>query len=138
MLHLKIVTPAGVVYEDMEVDSITLPTKAGIITIKDDHVPLVTVVTNGEINVTKEGSTIDLAVSKGVLEIKRDSVINILADTAERAEEIDIERAQEARKRAEEYMKSKDAIADVEFAMLQAKIEKELARINLARRYRRR
>ena len=137
MIHIKIVTPEGVIYEDKQIESITLPTTAGVITVKDDHVPVVSVITSGEINVEKDGHTVDLAVSKGILEIKRDSMIYILADTAERAEDIDLERAEVARKRAEEYINSQESIADVEFARLQAKIEKELARLSVGRKYKR-
>lgn len=135
-MNVSIVTPEGVVYQDKQIESLTLPTKAGVITIKDDHVPMISIVSAGEMNLDKdEGHTVNLAISGGVVEIKRESEIIILADTAERAEDIDIERAEEARKRAQEFLKKKEDIADFEFAKLQAKIEKELARIHVGKKY---
>lgn len=136
MLDVRIVTPQGKIFEDKEVESITLPTKAGVINVMDDHLPLISIITAGEINIEKENDNVDLSVSAGMLEIRRGSIIYILADTAEHAEEIDIERAEEAKKRAEEYLQEKENLADVDFANLQAKIQKEMARINLGRKYR--
>ncbi|KXK27577.1 MAG: ATP synthase epsilon chain [candidate division WS6 bacterium OLB20] len=138
MVHLQIATPDGVAYEDKQIDLITIPTESGVISIGRDHYPLVSIVTTGEILIQKGEYTVELAVSRGIVEIRRESTVYILADTAERAEDIDIERAEAARQKAEEYMKQKQNLADVEFARLQAKIEKELARIRVARRYRKR
>jgi len=59
-----------------------------------------------------------------------------LADTAERAEEIDIERADEARRRVEEMLKEKEKFDDLTFARMQAQLEKELARIHVGKKYR--
>jgi F-type H+-transporting ATPase subunit epsilon len=137
-INLKIVTPAGVVYENNEVKSITVPTVAGIITIYANHMDLLSLLTPGEINIEKGDHVVDLAVSAGVIQIMQPNTVKIMAETAERAEEIDTERAEAARKRAEEYLRSQENIADVEFAALQSKIQKELARIDLGRRYRQR
>ena len=62
--------------------------------------------------------------------------VRILADTAERAEHVSLERAEEARVRAEQLLREVKAGDDVMFARLQAKIEKELARAGVARKYR--
>lgn len=136
-MHLKIVTPERIIYEDKDISGVTIPTVSGVITIMREHIPLFTIMTAGEITIRKQGGyEVNLAVSKGIVEVRRGSTIYILADTAERAEEIDIERAEQAKKRAEEFLKQKDAIEDLEFAKLQAAIEKELARIKVARKYR--
>jgi F-type H+-transporting ATPase subunit epsilon len=102
-----------------------------------NHIPLVSVLIPGVIEVkTPKGGVEVVAVSGGFIEVLKDKVV-ILADTAERAEEIDIERAEEARKRAEE-LKLKDTRYDREqFARLSALIEKEIARTRAAKRYRR-
>lgn len=136
-MKIKIVTPEGLTYETEDAVSMTIPTKNGVITIMDDHIPLLTLLTPGEIVVRPEkGEVESLSVSKGVLDIRRESVIYILADTAERAHEIDIERAEQARKDAEEYLKKQEDIASaMDVAMLQAKIEKELARVSVGRKY---
>ncbi|PIN97089.1 MAG: hypothetical protein COU45_04465 [Nitrosopumilus sp. CG10_big_fil_rev_8_21_14_0_10_33_7] len=58
-----------------------------------------------------------------------------MADTAERAEEIDLNRAEEALARAQELLRQEDKMADVDFAFLQAKIEKEVVRIHIGKKY---
>ncbi|MDQ6985740.1 MAG: ATP synthase F1 subunit epsilon [Candidatus Dojkabacteria bacterium] len=133
---LKVVTPEGRTFEGEKIKSITLPTSSGVITVMDEHVPLLSIITPGGIEITtSDGEVHLLAVSRGVLEVRRNSIIDILADTAERAEVIDIERAEEAKKRAEEYLKKMEDIADIEFARLQAKIQKELARIQIGKKW---
>ena len=57
-----------------------------------------------------------------------------MADTAEKSDEIDVERAEAARKRAQEYLEGQEELSDIEFAMIQAQIEKETARIRAGRR----
>jgi len=133
----KIVTPEGVIYDD-NILKVTVPTNAGEITILPDHAPIVSVLKAGELTITKEDSAekVELAVSTGILEIRPSGEIYILADTAERAEHIDLERAETARKRAEELLKKHKDVEDVQFAAIMAKIEKELARISVAKRYR--
>lgn len=131
---LKIVTPDGVTY-DSEIDQVSIPTKSGEITILPHHIPLVSVLRSGEIRITKQGVEVGLAVSSGVVEVRPQSEVFIIADTAERAEHIDVARAEAARQRAEELMKQREVIEDVEFARLQAKIEKELARIQVGKKY---
>lgn len=138
MIKLKIVTPDGSIYEDAEVIAVTLPTAAGVITVMDDHETLLSVISPGEIIIKKSDHEVELVVSSGVIQIKPESEVNLMVETAERVEEIDVERAEEARKRAEEYLAQKEDIADVEFARIQAKIQKELARIDLGMRYRKR
>jgi F0F1-type ATP synthase epsilon subunit len=128
-MRLQIVTPEGKIFENHKVEAITATTVDGVLTIKNDHIPLLSLLIPGGLEVTldDEGTikTLDIAVSKGVLEIRRDSVVNIMADTAEAA-----------RKRAEEILQKQDYSDAIEFTKLQAKIEKELARINIARKYR--
>lgn len=136
MIEIHIVTPHGVIYEDT-VQKITLPTQNGQITVLGGHLPLLSVLKPGEIIITKqEGNIVSLAVSHGVVDVRASSIVYVMADTAERAEHVDIERAQEAKMRAEELLKQEQDLADVEFARLQAKIEKELVRIHVGKKYR--
>lgn len=132
-LQLKIVTPEKVLFES-QVSQVSVSTVMGEITILPNHIPLVSQLVPGEIVVKNGKAEEDLmAVSGGFIEVLPDQVV-ILADTAERAEEIDEERAEAARKKAEEVLKTK--VADAEsFAMFTAKIEKELARLKVARKY---
>ncbi|MBI2436698.1 MAG: ATP synthase F1 subunit epsilon [Candidatus Magasanikbacteria bacterium] len=134
MLLLKIVTPDGITYES-EIDQVSVSTQNGEITVLQNHIPLISVLKAGEIRILKSGHEVDLAVSSGVLEVRPHNEVYILADTAERAEHIDLERAESARKRAEELMAQKQTLEDVEFALLQAKLEKELARLKVGKKY---
>ena len=134
MIKFKIATPERVVYED-EIDQITLPTKMGEITILPNHIPLVSSLMPGEVLIKKGKEEIPLAVSGGFLEYNNNQLV-ILADTAERAEEIDEQRAEEGRKRAKELLEKKQAKEEVDFTTLAAKMEKELARLKVVRKYR--
>ncbi|MFA6466822.1 MAG: ATP synthase F1 subunit epsilon [Patescibacteria group bacterium] len=132
-IKLKIVTPEKILFEDI-VSQISVSTIMGEITILPNHIPLVSQLASGEIVIkTEQGKEDFMAVSGGFIEVLPDQVV-ILADTAERAEDIDEARAEEARQKAEEILKTK--VADAEgFAMFTAKIEKELARLKVVRKH---
>lgn len=132
---LKIVTPDGVTYES-EIDQVSVPTQNGEITILPHHIPLISVLKAGELRIHKGNQEVLIAVSSGVVEVRPNGEISLIADTAERAEHIDLERAEAARARAEELMKEKSSIEDMEFARIQAKMEKELARLRVGKKYR--
>lgn len=134
-IDFKVVTPYGISYED-EIEKVTIPTTSGAITVYERHAPLVSVLRPGEMNVHKlDGDVVNVAVAGGFLEVRSESRVYVMADTAERAEEIDIEEAQKAMERAQELLKQQDQLADIDFAKLQAKIEKEMARISVGRKY---
>ncbi|GAG21047.1 unnamed protein product, partial [marine sediment metagenome] len=102
-LKLDIVTAERVVYSD-EADVVVAPGIDGQLGILPHHAPLMTTLQPGELRVRKGGEEFSLAISGGFLEVRPDRVI-ILADTAERAEEIDVSRAEEAKRRAEERLR---------------------------------
>ncbi len=131
--HFEITTPEKTVLKD-EIDELIVPTPNGEIGILPNHVPLVSLVSPGEIRIKKGSDVTHMATSGGFVQVQRDKVI-LLADTAEHAEEIDVAAAEEAHKRAEAMMKEKKLDAR-EFAALSARIEKELARLKVARRRR--
>jgi len=133
-IKIKIVTPERTVYED-EVSQATLPTIDGEVTILPDHIPYITALKAGEIILKKGEEIIHLAISGGFIEFNNNILI-ILADTVERAEEIDLKRAEEAKQRAEELQKQRITIDDMEYAKTAALVEKELARIKVARKHR--
>ena len=135
-IDFKIVTLEKVTYSD-EIDQLTIPTEAGEITVMARHAPLVSIIKPGEIRIKKDGQTVLMAVSTGFLEIRNISRVYILADSADRAEEIDIESAKAARARAEEMLKEKQNRTDVDFAKLQAIINRETAKLKVADKYRR-
>jgi F-type H+-transporting ATPase subunit epsilon len=133
-ITFEITTPERVVFKD-EVDQVTLPTKMGQITILPDHIPLVASLVAGELIVKKEKEIIPMSISGGFVEVRPQSKVVILADTAERLEEIDEKRAEEARQRAAELLQQKRVDAE-EYASLSAKLQKELARLKVARKHR--
>lgn len=134
-LDFKIVTPEKIVYHD-EVDKITIPTVSGEITVLPKHSPLVSLLVPGELRLKKGSNYVYLAVSGGFIEVRPRSKVVIMADTAERAEEIDLARAEEARQRALDMLKEKEKLDEVQFAKLQAVLDKELARIKVGKKYR--
>ena len=136
-INLKIVTPERIIFEGSCLQ-VTIPTKTGEITILPNHIPLISALQAGELVIKREdGEFIPMAISKGFLEVQPNSQVVILADSAERVEEIDHARAEEAKKRAEALLKEKRA--DIEsYVTLSAKIEKELARLKVARKHRKR
>jgi F-type H+-transporting ATPase subunit epsilon len=135
-LTLKIVTPERIVFEG-EVAQATLPARDGEITVLPDHVPYIGAVRPGEIMVKRDGAReeVALATSGGFVEF-HGNVLTVLADTAERAEEIDLSRAEAARRRAEAIMGERVRFGDEEYARTAALLEKELARIRVAHKHR--
>src|SRR4030042_6646153 len=132
-IKFKIVTPERTVYEE-KIDQVTLPTADGEITVLPNHIPLISILVPGELDVRKEGEEIAMAVSGGMIEV-RGNEITILADTAERAEEIDIRRAEEARARGEKRKEEKIRADETGYATAAAIFEKNLARIKVARKH---
>lgn len=134
-LKLSIVTPEGVVHQD-EVDQVSIPTTTGQITVLPHHIPLVSRLDVGELAVVKgSGDPISIAVSGGIVEVRPGSEVYVMADNAERAEHIDLERANAARQRAEELLAQKQ-VEDVDFARIQAMIEREMNRVRVSKKYR--
>src|SRR6185295_17420547 len=105
-IHLEIVTAERVVMSD-DVDQINAPTKDGRIGILPRHMPLLTILDVGQMDIIKDGVATPFAVSGGFMEVLPNRV-TILADTVERADEIDEARAEEARRRAEEQIAQRD------------------------------
>ena len=134
ILKFKIATPEKVVYED-EIYQVTIPTMSGEITVLPNHIPLVSILTAGELKIKDKDGEHPIAVEGGFLEVRKNNEIIILADNAERAEEIDLERAEEAKQRAEKQMQQAEATANVDFARLQAVIDREMNRIRVGKKY---
>lgn len=132
-LKLTIATPEKKVLEE-EIESITLPTIDGEITILPHHLALTTVLKAGELVVRTGGETKPFAIGGGFAEIQSGSV-TILADTAEGVAEIDEQKAEEARQRAKVLMEEKRNDAE-EYALVAAKLERDLARLRIVRKYR--
>ena len=134
MMPFNIVTPEGVIYKD-DVLKVTVPTEAGEVTILGNHAPMVSILKAGELHIYKDDQIISMAVSTGFIEIRPTGELYIIADTAERATDIDIERAETAKKRAEELLKQQQDINDIDFARIQASLERAITRIGVGNTY---
>ena len=130
-LELKIVTPEKVVYDGF-VESVSFPTVEGEITILPNHIPIISAIKPGELKIKKEGSYEYFSVTKGVIEMDG-KMITVLIDAAERAEEIDEERAEKARVKAQELM-SKERKDEEGYAEARAQFERALARLKIAKK----
>lgn len=133
-IKFKIVTPERTVYED-EVDQATLPVSDGEVTILPNHRSYIASLKPGEIDLKKGQEEIVMAVSGGFVEFDNNNLV-VLADTAERAEEIDIQQVEEAKKRAEDLKKQRISMDENEYARVAAAIETEMARLKVARKRR--
>ncbi len=109
-LELEIVTPDKLLVRE-PAEEVLIPGKAGDMEVLPGHAPLITELTIGEIAYKLGGKTQHLSVAWGFAEVLPDKV-TILAQTAERAEDINVKRAQEAKARAEEALKDPTPVLD--------------------------
>jgi len=135
-LKLEIITAERVVYSADDVREVVLPGVEGELAILPKHAPLMTMLRPGIMRVIHEDREEELAVHGGFLEV-RDDRVTVLADAAERVEEIDIERAEAARRRAQELMAQRRR-DEMEFSAAQAALQRALVRLKLVERVRRR
>ena len=133
-IKLDVVTAERVVFSD-EVDVIVAPGIEGQLGILSHHAPLMTILKPGELLVRKDGEEFSLVITGGFLEVRPDRVI-VLADAAERVEEIDMARAEEAKRRAQEQLRERPP--EVDTARAQAALLRALARLEVVQRRRRR
>ena len=113
--QLEIVTPAKQLVKDVQAEEIQIPGANGYLGILPGHAPLITELAVGLITYRAGGETNTLAVAWGFAEVLPDKV-TILAETAERPEDIDAARAQKAKERAEQRLKSNDTDVDYDRA----------------------
>ena len=130
-LTLEIITPTGVLLNE-DIESLTLPTENGELTILPGHVSLVTKIRPGEMVIRRNGKEDLFAILGGFLDIS-DNHVNILADHAIRAEDIEITRAQAAEERAKQAMKNKTN--EHEFRVAQNELGKALLELKVARKH---
>ncbi len=138
MLKLKVVTPDKIITDEV-VDSVSLPTTSGVITVLNKHIPLVSTIRSGEMVIKKAGSGVGYAVYKGLVNVrphhKGITEVVVLLERGEMVDELDHDRAQEALKRAEEIRNEK--VDDEDFSLFEGLVEKELNRVKIAKKYRR-
>ncbi|WP_335872984.1 F0F1 ATP synthase subunit epsilon [Bacillus sp. 2205SS5-2] len=126
-LKVSIVTPDGPVYES-DVEMISTKAQSGELGILPGHIPMVAPLEIGAVRLKNGGNTELVAVSGGFLEVRAEQV-TILAQAAEKAEGIDLKRAEEARVRAEQRMQAQKD--DVDFQRAELALKRAMNRINV-------
>jgi F-type H+-transporting ATPase subunit epsilon len=133
-LHLEIVTPERLAYSD-DVDMVLVPGAEGQLGILPNHAPLASLLGLGELVIRKEGHEEVFAIVGGFLQVRPDKVV-VMAETASLADEIDLERAQEARKEAERALES-SYHEGADLSSARAELQRTLLHIRVAERHRR-
>ncbi len=134
-LSIDIVTAERVVYSDEGADEVVIPGIEGELTVLPQHAPLLTMIKPGVMLIKKGNEETEMAITGGFLEVRQDRV-TILADAAERAEEIDVARAEEARAAAERSLEARET--EVDLARVAVELQRALVRLKVAERRRRR
>ncbi len=130
-LHLEIVTPERQAYED-DVDMVVVPGIEGELGILPHHAPLVTTLGVGELRIRKGGAEESFAIVGGFLQVRPDKVV-VMAETADLASEIDLEKAQQARREAERALETATS-EPADLASARAQLQQALLRIRVAER----
>jgi len=130
-LQLDIVTPEKLAFSD-EVDAVVLPGSEGELGVLPHHAPLVSTLGLGELRIRKGGTEESFAIAGGFLQVLPDRVV-VLAETADMASEIDLEKAQEARREAEKALES-GYHEGVDLSIARAALQQALLRERVAQR----
>ncbi len=130
-LNVEIVTAEQVVYSEEGVQQLVAPGADGELTVLPQHAAFITTLRPGELRILKGGEEEAMAITGGFLEVRNDRIV-ILADAAERVEEIDIARAEEARRKAEEAIREQRDAGDL--AQTQASLQRALMRLRVAQK----
>lgn len=130
-LTVEIVTAEQLVYSQEGVDEVVAPGADGEFAILPQHAAFITTLAPGEIRIIKGDAEEAMAITGGFLEVRNDRIV-VLADAAERAEEIDIERAEAARRQAEEDLQERHEVADL--VKIEASLRRAQARLKVAER----
>ena len=133
-LLLEIVTPERQVFSE-EVDSVVCPGIEGELGVLPHHAPLLTTLGVGELRIRRGAEEEFFAIAGGFLQVRPDKVV-VMAETADMASEIDIEKAQEARREAEQAL-AEGFEEPADLARARASLQRALLRIRVAERRRR-
>ena len=130
-IRLEIVTPERRVYDE-DVDAVALPGSEGELGILPHHAPLISLLGAGELRVRRNGAEESFAIVGGFVQVRPDKVV-VMAETADLAAEIDVERAQEARREAERALEA-GLVDPGDLAQARAALQASLVRIRVAER----
>ncbi|PIR47918.1 ATP synthase F1 subunit epsilon [Candidatus Uhrbacteria bacterium CG10_big_fil_rev_8_21_14_0_10_50_16] len=132
-IQFSIVTPEKTVHQ-AEVDSVRVTTTLGEIEILSQHIPLVAELKPGSVAITDDGAERLIAVSTGFVEVRPDNSVIVLADTADRAEDLDLAAIEKAQEAAKQVMEEKQNVDEEAYAHAAASLERELARARVVRK----
>ncbi|MCC7105503.1 MAG: F0F1 ATP synthase subunit epsilon [Chloroflexi bacterium] len=135
-LTVQVVTAERSMLEESDVDMVVAPASEGEVGILPRHAALLATLNPGELRIKRGGEETHMAVSGGFLQVANDRVL-VLADTAERAEEIDEARAEQARQRALELLHTA-TVTPSQVAAARMALHRSLARLDVQRKRRRR
>jgi F-type H+-transporting ATPase subunit epsilon len=132
MLRLSLVTPSKKLLTDVEVESVFVPAYRGELNVLEGHAPLMSTLDTGILRykLPSESKYTAVAISWGYLEVSKDRV-TVLAETAETAEEIDLDRARTSKSKAEKALLSAD-LGQHDFQKQQLRLQRAVVRIGLA------
>lgn len=133
-LKLKIVTPEKLVLEEL-VESVTLPTMEGEITILPEHVPIIAGLKSGDVVALVNGEHVPMAVVGGFVEVKKEegiTTVAVLADFAEHVSDMTDEAIEKAKARAEELRKLAENKEHVDYEHFATELERSLTRVKIA------
>ena len=134
-VKLEIVTAERQIFSE-DVTTIIAEGIDGQMTILPKHSPLITMLAPGELVIRKDGGEMYMVISGGFIEVRPEKVI-VLADACERSDEIDLERAAEAKRRAEERLKNLAQAPELDQSRAEAALRRSLARLRVAEKRRR-
>ncbi|MDQ3018648.1 MAG: ATP synthase F1 subunit epsilon [bacterium] len=133
ILKIQLVTPERTVLSE-EVSSLTCPTTDGYITILPNHAPLIATLISGELSAKNGSEEHFIHVAGGFVQVQANNEVILLADGAEHFYEIDVARAEEAKKEAEKTLAEQTLFSE-EYALAAAVLQKSLSRIKIARKH---
>ena len=129
-LHLEVVTPENVMVSQ-EVDIVVAPGSLGEFGVLAGHVPFLSGLIPGELRYSSGSQTERFVVTSGFVEVSENNV-SILVDAAEKASEIDVQRAREAKNRAEERLAKEREAGDIDYLRAEGALKRAIARIRVA------
>jgi len=132
---VTLATTEGVLYEDT-VSEVTIPTMDGEITILPHHAPLVSVLRAGEMRVVKDDAAFHFVIGSGVLEMRSDNTLMILADNSAASQDVDTESARVAYERAQEILDKGVELSEEEIKEYQSLMTTNFARMQAGKRFR--
>ena len=131
-INLEIVTPEKTIYKDV-INSITIPGTLGSFQVLKDHAPLISSFEVGVITVQKNGNKNYFSTSGGTVEVEKNKIL-VLADSVEKVDEIDTDRARQAKERAEQRLARKHE-AEINESRAEAALKRAVNRINTRLKY---